>query len=394
VVKSSLPSAAARVFLRESQRRAARATPAPETDKVLALALARTREEENGMVLDGEWLRQGVFKYPVESERRRWARTREILERISPGPHEDPTYVAMLAHQAAAIELVLGDWAGSNGPASELARRIIIGTTALPRSEGSSALVDGTAVIEMSAGMIEVLYQSSKAIVLSWKPVESDEGPIRFDTAPEKIAEVLDHDPEPTDLLFDTLVAWLYDGRHRVRSPKMPPPRYHPPLKLLINGAERFVLAHEYGHALMDQLASDGKPLSSWDRELRADAFATLAVARSSAELDRLPPAVALQGAVVAMRAHDVLDGAVQIALHGQELGSVSSKTHPSFVDRLAVLEQLFLEWADDEQAAREQLPGLQVPARTLAELWRRVTPGLRAQYRAGRRLHEIWSRG
>jgi hypothetical protein len=100
---------------------------------------------------------------------------------------------------------------------------------------------------------------------------------------------------------------------------------------------------------------------------------------------------MALRGAVVAMRAHDVLDAAVQIARHGFEIGSTSSPTHPSFETRLAELERFFVEASDDAEIAREQLPDLSVPAVTLGQLWDRITPLLRAQHRAGRRLHPIW---
>ena len=148
------------------------------------------------------------------------------------------------------------------------------------------------------------------------------------------------------------------------------------------------MLAHEYGHAV-DQLAPRGDAVTSWDREIRADLFGATVVAQSSRQLDLVSPTIALQGAVVAMRAHDVLDAAHQIARHGQETGSKDSPTHPSWRRRLSVLEYFFLKAGGEE----EQLPGLRVPAVTLGQLWDRVAPLLREQYRAGRRLHSIWRR-
>lgn len=344
------------------------------------------------MVPDGEWLRQGAFKYPESTERLRWSRTREILERIKPGPHEDADYIAMLAHQAAAIELCIAQWPRFTEHNSDLLTRIIIGTTVAPRSQGSTSLVAGCSVIEMSAGMIDLLYQSAKAIVLSWKRTDpKGKAAVGFSDRREDTEEVLDGNPYSTDLLCDTLATWLYEGRSRASYSEAPPDEYHPPLKLILSGAERFVLAHEYGHAVMDLLAPQDVPATNWERELRADDFATMVVAQSSDQLDLLPPAIALRGAVVAMRAHDVLDAALQIACHGHETGSTSSSTHPSFETRLAALERFFVEASDDAKMAREQLPDLRVPAVTLGQLWDRIAPLLRAQHRAGRRLHAIW---
>jgi hypothetical protein len=384
-----------RAALRESQRAWAGLPPASYSRAPLDAALARVRAEEDAMISEGEWLREGVFRYPVETERRRWARTRDILERIQPGPHEDENYVAMLAHQAAAIELTIESWSGFADRNPDLCSRILVGTTVAPRSQGSARLVGDGVVIEMSAGMIDLLYQSAKAIVLSWKRTDSNEAdrPLSFSTSVDDVEEVLNATPYPMELLFDTLAAWLYEGRYRADHSHAPPPEYHPPLKLLINGAERFVLAHEYAHAIFDQLlAMPGDDATSWDRELRADTFATTVVARSSREFDCLPATIALQGAVVAMRAHDLLDAAVQMARIGRETGSSASDSHPSFEFRREVLEQAFVKMSDDADEAREQLPGLQKPSITLAQLWDRVAPLLQAQFRAGRGLHPIWS--
>ena len=342
---------------------------------------------------DGDWVYDGTFRYPAASERVRWAKTREILERTAPGPYEDGNYIAMLAHQAAAIELSVSQWSRYEARAEDLLGRVIIGTTVEPRSQGMTTAVAGCSVIEMSAGMVDLLYQSAKAIVLAWKRNDpGTEGRLSFSTRPEDTDALLDRDPYATELLFDTLAAWLYDGRHRASYSTVPAPEYRAPLKLLINGAERFVLAHEYGHALMDQLASEaGEQLTSWEREVRADTFASVAVMQSSRELDLLPPDMALQGAVVAMQAHDLLAAAVQTARFGREIGSQSSPTHPSFDTRLKALESVFLQSSGDDATSREHLPAMLFPARTLDQLKHRITPLLRAQHRARRTMHPIW---
>ena len=79
-----------------------------------------------------------MFKYPASTERQRWSKTREILERTQPGPHEDANYIAMLAHQAAAIELGITERSAITERNPDLLSRIIIGTTVEPRSHGST----------------------------------------------------------------------------------------------------------------------------------------------------------------------------------------------------------------------------------------------------------------
>ena len=190
--------------------------PAPE----------RPEYARGGVVTDGgagergearrDWVYDGTFRYPEASERVRWAKTREILERTAPGPYEDANYIAMLAHQAAAIELSVSRWSPYEARAEDLLGRVIIGTTVEPRSQGSTTAVAGCSVIELSAGMVDLLYQSAKAIVLAWKRTNpGTEGRLSFSTRPEDTDALLDRDPYPTELLFDTLAAWLYDGRHR-----------------------------------------------------------------------------------------------------------------------------------------------------------------------------------
>ena len=95
---------------------------------------------------------------------------------------------------------------------------------------------------------------------------------------------------------------------------------------------------------------------------MRADTFASVAVMQSSRELDLLPPDMALQGAVVAMEAHDLLAAAVQTARFGREIGSQSSPTHPSFDTRLKALESAFLQSSGDDATSRERLPAMLFP--------------------------------
>jgi hypothetical protein len=393
----------ARVLLHRRQAEWAHGFRIGASQDVLEAALERAGAREAAAVRDGEYIREGVFKYDAAREEARWALTREILCRVSPGHFEDPTYIEMLARQAASVEYVLASKGGNDGGVSHgVLSRILIGTTPEPRSEAYSELISDIVIIAISAGMMDFMYRTSKAVVLAWKMVTPPKGSaVSFSGLPEDTEEVLQRDPYPSNLFHDTLATWLYEGRPRAIHSRILPNPCQWPLGLLINGAERFVVAHEYAHALLDQLAMttsdtrapDASPAPTpWARELRADAFAFLAVSESSHELDLLPRNMALQGAILAMKAHQIFDRSLDIARRGVTGTDIGSATHPPFELRIAQLEQAYVQGHPDEVKARADLRGMLVPSQTIEQLWQRVFPRLIAQYRAGRPLHSIWS--
>jgi hypothetical protein len=394
----------ARTYLRERQALWARALRRRPSSEVLAAALEHAAQREAAAERDGDYIREGLFRYEAPQEEARWALTRQIIDRVSPGPYEDPRYLEMLARQAASVEYVLANGSGDQDESGRaVLSRILIGTTGEPRSEGSSARVGDMAVIAMSGGMMDFMYQTSKALVLAWKVVPPPEGGgLSFSGRPEDTDEVLERDAYPIELLHDLLTTWLYEGRPRAPHSRMPPQHYQWPLQLLINGAERFVVAHEYGHALMDQLSGSGQDesaknpdaeLSDWERELRADSFAVMVVVESSRVLDLLPPNMALQGAIVAMKAHQIFDRALSTVQHGQVLPDDGSPTHPPFERRIAQLETLYLQHHPDSERGREDLHGMLVPSQTIEQLWTRVAPRLASYASGGHALHPVWSR-
>jgi len=66
----------------------------------------------------------------------------------------------MLARQAASIELGLSGQGSEESILPATFARVIIGTTGEARSEASTALVAGVAVIGVSGGLMEFLYQA------------------------------------------------------------------------------------------------------------------------------------------------------------------------------------------------------------------------------------------
>ena len=185
----------------------------------LADALDRAVRREASSVREGPYICDKVFKYPADAEHARWALTRQIIERVNPGPFEDPVFLEMLARQAASVELALhpSDREGAISP--QVLSRIIVGTIGQPRSEAYSAAIGNAALIAMSAGMMEFKYQCAKAVVLAWKPLPAaGKDLLSFSPRPEDTQEVLDTDPYPVTLFRDTLTAWLYRPESMSRS--------------------------------------------------------------------------------------------------------------------------------------------------------------------------------
>jgi hypothetical protein len=389
----------ARADLRRRQAEwGVRAGSAPQASP-LAAALDCAKRREADCVQDGPYIRDNVFRYPADTERARQALTQQIIERVSPGPFEDPVFLEMVARQAASVELALhssDDRKGAIDPA--VLSRILVGTIGEPRSEAYSAAIGDAAVIAMSAGMMEFYYQCAKAVVLAWKPLQAaGENLLSFSSAPGDTEESLDEDPSPVTLLRDTLAAWLYDGRPRSPHSVLPPEERQTPITMLINGAERFVLAHEYGHVLMHELRVFGQDSaaapgadSAWDMEFEADTFGALIAVRSGGMLDLLPANMALESAELAMRAEEIFDEVLAAATGSAPEETVS---HPPFPQRVAVLEHIYRQHHPDPAAADDDLVGMQVPARTLDQIWRRARPQLTTIMQSGIPLNAVWGK-
>jgi hypothetical protein len=246
------------------------------------------------------------------------------------------------------------------------------------------------------------MYQASKALVLAW--MQSDgptPGSYSYSARAEDTEAQLHADPYPIRLFRDVIFGWLYEGYPRPASSAAPQPERGVPLGLLINHAERFVIAHEYGHALLHHLkvVPDGIPMppgvsSSWHRELVADAFGILLIIDSCWWVDRLPANIALQGAMVAMKAHELFEQALVVARTGRVVAPQVSTSHPPFAERIALLEHIYLQSHPDPEAGRRDIEGMLAPSRTLDQLWDRVVPELQGRFATGAALHPLWSNG
>lgn len=345
----------------------------------------------------------------------RWSLTRDIVERIRPGPYENSAYLLTLAEEAAAIEGYLRrEAAPPLAGLSEFASRTLIGTTNEPLGHARSSLVGGRYVVVMVSGaMMDFLYQAAKAVVLSWNEETPPKG-WRFafsgssnNSAGSSGKASSAQSALSADLLQDAIGTWLYDGYPRLLQSALPPTPYIAPLAVLTTFAERFVLAHEYSHVIFDHLRQssaeiddevetedsiDDKRAKRWRLEARADIVGARILAASAALYDGAPAITSLTGAAFAMKSYELWEQALQIAVLGDRHWLSGTDRHPPFEWRRELLERVYAEADQDHDEAPPDLASLFLATRTLDQLWERVAPRLQAQFRAGRRPHSTWA--
>ncbi len=384
--------AAARAVLRGEQRQAAGGVPNPTDPDPRASALARAAEHEASAVPDGDdAVVVGPFRYRREQEAQRWRRTRRVIERCDPGRHEDGNYLHLLARQAASVEMLFPP----GEPAAQLLDGVVLGTVAGTDPQATSRRVGGGSVVQMTAGLVYLLYQLSKSVVLAWQATDADEGgPAGFSTLEGSVDAVLERDGTAVAVLDGLLRRWLFEGVPRPHDSVAPAARYHPPLTVMINCAERFVIAHEYAHLLVDQSDTwvppplDPSLPPGWGKELRADVLGLAMTQASAHDLDRYEPNIALQGPLVACWGFEIMT-----RMREWVGRPVEHTTHPPPMMRAESLLATYRALPEVQQRPDwDPRPALHA-SETVAALWARVAPALEADVRSGSRpLHRAWS--
>jgi hypothetical protein len=360
---------------------------------VLAQALAHAQARETGCRESDGYLYTNFFKYPVAVERQRFARTREILERASPGPDEDGVYLEMIARQAASIEMMLRGELEPKPAAKmqQICDRVLLGTLPTVDLDAYAKRHGDFYFVQLSAGLIDFLYQASKAVVLSWKLSTPKQGSgVSFKCEPEDVRGVLAADPAPYRLFVATLEAYLFRGSPRSATSKLPPQQYHPPLELLTNFNERFVLAHEYCHTLHDALDIVHAGVA-FGEEYASDAIAFQLVARSGRELDQVPPNMSTQGSYFVLTALGVIHEALDLVRFGTVQPDKGFLGHPPVEARLDALRRWYQEKVSRDDGMLAMKAAL-YPANTLRLLWERLRDDGAAARWKGRELDAVWA--
>jgi hypothetical protein len=177
--------------------------------------------------------------------------------------------------------------------------------------------------------------------------------------------------------------------------------------------AERWTLAHEYGHGLALGLDFSKAPgNSSWAEEFVADNSAAILTVLSAAQLDALPPEFALSGGNFTLACLDVIRRAYSVVTTGREDADLGSETHPPYKARaeqnIAVFGKVFdvkykeggagFDLAYDlRKDAPEHSVGSEFRDRVYAlsnvlfEIWPAVKQRLGQQFIGKRPLHKMW---
>ena len=358
--------------------------------KDCAAARARATTVHGGEIHADGW------NYAKDVEIVRRDRTLRIIERARPGPHEDGRHLESLAREAAALEMTIAGFA-SPTPLDRVLDRIVLGTTDEPRNHaGATRRGDGVAII-ISTGLLDFLGQVARSVVLALKPTPPPDAVLwSFSAKREDTAAVLARDSTPGAILHDTLVSWLCRGSAAPAATDTPPAYYASYIEHLERFAQRFVIAHEYGHALhllgmhIPGLSDTATP----DPKLTEHNMDALGVTHvfNSAEVDRAKPNIALQGAVLAMKSQEILDRALLIACSGRNGILAPSHTHPPFEQRLETIYRMYDRLTQTMADPKLAPEAMKVPADTLELVWERVAPGLPAALKS-RHLHPIWAR-
>lgn len=360
-------------------------------------------------------VRRGGFTYDRKLERRRIALAAELLRRTDPGPFEDPSYLAMLAYQAASLEMAFPERSEPNKTGPGFAR-FLLGTihSAELNAWCQRFKSHHYTVVALNSALIEFAYQAAKAVVAAPKPAPTADGRrVTVNTDKDHLAAQLAADPEPIDRLYHTLEAYFFNGYPRAYANETVPAEQHLPLALLVGMTERWIIGHEFGHGFARGIKWEGAPNASQAEEFFADDQATIHTVQSADTLDDVEPTFALAGGAFALASLELFRRALCTVLIGKVLPDDGEGTHPSNAARTDHLFDTFERTF--EVGTHETQPRLALtiraedwkPAATdasrlrreracywaevLFTMWDHVQPRLLADFKNRRPLHPMW---
>jgi hypothetical protein len=360
-------------------------------------------------------VRRGGFTYERELEKQRIALAGDLLRRTDPGPFEDPSYLAMLAYQAASLEMAFPKRIQTRKTDPGFAR-FLLGTvhSAELNAWAQRFKSHHYTVVALHSALIEFAYQAAKAVVAAPKPAPTADGRrVSVNTDKDHLAAQLAADPEPIDRLYHTLEAYFFKGYPRAYANETVPAEQQLPLALLIGMTERWIIGHEFGHGFATGIKWEGAPNPSQAEEFFADDQATILTVQSAERLDDVAPEFALAGGAFALASLELFRRAFHIVLIGRVLPDDGQGTHPSNEARIDHLfdtfERCFEIGTDDTQPrlaftirAADWKPAATDASRLRREracywpdvlftLWDHVQPRLLKDFENGRPLHPMW---
>jgi hypothetical protein len=362
-------------------------------------------------------VRRGPFRYNRSLEERRIEKARALIERVAPGPFEDPNYLAFLSYQAASIELAYELMPISEGQRERFSR-FLLGTAHDPEINAfaSRLKAGGYTVVVLNSGLVDFIYQAAKATVEVLDPTRATEGrsavSATYDLA--GIRAKLTADPGPADRLYRTLEAYFFKGYPRAAAFEPIVEEHYPFLSVIVGMAERWVIGHEYGHGLAPSFAQAPAGVSAERaEEYFADDNATIATVFSGGSLDAVPPEFPLGGAIFALACLGILEAALDTVSHGgTSRRDAKSQSHPAPRDRAARAVNCFRQFFDvayrpggrfdlffvpkpevpeTHNFSKEQVERAYAYANILRAVWQPARERLLHDFRQERPLHAVW---
>jgi hypothetical protein len=360
-------------------------------------------------------IRRGGFTYDRKLEQRRIALARGLLRRTDPGPFEDPVYLAMLAYQAASLDMAFPKRIGIKKTDPGFSR-FLLGTihSAVLNAWCQRFRSHRYTVVALHSALIEFAYQAAKAVVAAPKPAPTADGRrVTVNTDKEHLAAQLAADPEPIDRLYRTLEAYFFNGYPRAYANETVPAEQQLPLALLIGMTERWIIGHEFGHGFAAGIRWEGAPNASQAEEFFADDQATIHTVQSAETLDGVEPTFALAGGAFALASLELFRRAHHTVLIGTVLPDDGKGTHPSNqarTDHLFDTFERYFEVGTDEtqprlafviraedwkptatDAGRQRRERACYWPDVLFTLWDHVEPRLLRDFENKRPLHPMW---
>jgi len=360
---------------------------------------------------DPELVRRGCYKYSRIQEDQRILHAEELIRRVRPGPFEDANYFALLAYQAASIEMTI-PWVNKN-----IFRSYLLGTLHAPFVNAFARIQksSGATTVIVHSGMIDFIYQAAKAVVEALNPqlVNDGKAAARAQTDLNVIKQGLIKNSAPSDRLYKTLESYFFIGYPRAFAEEKVRDEHGIILGVIVPLSERWIIAHEYGHELTKNFDFSKAPNNpSWAKEFSADTNATIATVLSAAQLDVLPPEFPLSAGSFVLACIEILERALSLLTTGQDSVRHESQSHPPNEVRASQIVTQFYHFFDfkyrdtggfdldfgfrsevpeNEELGKELKDKTHFFSRVLMAIWESVREQLLNQFKLNRQLHRMW---
>ena len=299
----------------------------------------------------------------------------------------------------------------------------LLGTIAAPdvNAFASVDIKHGYTIIALHSALVDFIYQTAKSVVAATHPYRSTDGKVlvKADFSDAGIRAGLEADPTPAIRLYKSLHAYYYLGYPRAFVDEEVREEESLSLAWLVGLAERFVIAHEYGHKFAEQRGwkAEAAPNPFWEKEKFSDSFAMFSTVLSGHHIDHVAPAASLSAGVFSLACLEILREALCILKKGKIDPDQGDPKHPPTRTRAnAILSEFHKEFyieyltpdfsdynleirlvtgntTDASESARTNISsGAFAYAKTLFIIWDGVKELLLRDHAEGRPLHPMWS--